>query len=117
MISINGNVDTLSYPKIDFVWINDLFKDLTDSKLYVTLVGRKEDSKTRVRKYKDAIYLWLVLPYQDILAAEDTKPIIINTLLEELNRLERYKGMVDVEVLREGIKARFGKVVMEVELG
>ncbi len=50
MISINGNVDTLSYPKIDFVWLNDLLKDLTSSKLYITLVGRKEDTKTRVRK-------------------------------------------------------------------
>ena len=117
MISINGNVDMLSYPKIDFVWINDLLKDLTDSKLYITLVGRKEDTKTRVRKYKDAIYLWLVLPYPDILAADDTKPIIINTLLEELHRLERYKGIVDVEGLREGIKARFGKEVMEVVVG
>lgn len=117
MISINGNVDTLSYPKIDFVWINDLLKDLTSSDLYITLVGRKEDSKTRVRKYKDAIYLWLVLPYEDLLAAEDTKPIIINALLEELHRLERYKGIVDVEGLREGIKARFGNEVMEVELG
>lgn len=117
MISINGNVDTLSYPKVDFVWINDLLKDLTSNKLYITLVGRKEDSKTRIRKYKDAIYLWLVLPYQDILAAEDTKPIIINTLLEELHRLERYKGMVDVEGLRERIKERFGKEVMAVQVG
>lgn len=117
MISINGNVDTFSYPKVDFVWINDLLKDLTDSKLYITLVGRKEDTKTRVRKYKDEIFFWLVLPYQELLALEDAKPLIINTLLEELNRLERYKGIVDVEVLREGIKARFGKELMEVQVG
>lgn len=106
MVSINGNVDTLSYPKIDFVWINDLLKDLTDSKLYITLVGRKEDSKTRVRKYKDAIYLWLVLPYEDLLAAEDSKAIVIDTLLQELHRLERYEE-VDVEALRKGIQERF----------
>ena len=117
MISINGNVDTLSYPKIDIDWINGLLKDLTDSKLYITLVGRKEDTKTRVRKYKDEIYFWLVLPYEELLAAEDAKPLIINTLLEELHRLERYKGMVDVEGLREEIIARFGKEVMEVGVG
>lgn len=117
MISINGNVDTFSYPKIDFVWINDLLNDLTDGKLYITLVGRKEDTKTRVRKYNDEIFFWLVLPYEKLLAAEDAKPLIINTLLEELHRLERYKGMVDVEGLREGIKARFGKEIMEVEVG
>lgn len=110
MISINGNVDTLSYPKIDFVWINDLLKDLIDSKLYITLVGRKEDSKTRVRKYQDAIYLWLVLSYEDLLAAEDTKAIVIDTLLKELYRLERYEE-VDVEVLRKGIRERFGMEV------
>lgn len=108
MISINGNVDTLSYPKIDFVWINDLLKDLTSSELYITLVGRKEDSKTRVRKYKDAIYLWLVLPYEDLLAAEDTKSIVIDTLLKELYRLERYGEILDVEALRKGIRERFG---------
>ena len=62
-------------------------------------------------------FFWLVLPYQELLALEDAKPLIINTLLEELNRLERYKGIVDVEVLREGIKARFGKEVMEVQVG
>lgn len=107
MISINGNVDTFSYPKIDFVWINDLLKDLTVSKLYITLVGRKEDSKTRVRKYQDAIYLWLVLPYENLLAAEDTKTIVIETLLKELHRLERY-DLVDVEALRKGIQERFG---------
>ena len=117
MISINGNVDTLSYPKIDFDWINDLLKDLTDGKLYITLVGRKEDTKTRVRKYKDEIFLWLVLPYEKLLAVEDAKPLIINTLLEELHRLERYKGMLDVEGLRKEIIVRFGKEVMAVELG
>ena len=85
--------------------------------MYITLVGRKEDSKTRVRKYKDAIYLWLVLPYQEILAADDTKPLIINALLEELHRMERYKGMVDVEGLREEIIARLGKEVIPVEIG
>lgn len=111
MVSINGNVDTLSYPKIDFVWINDLLKDLTDSKLYITLVGRKEDSKTRVKKYKDAIYLWLVLPYEDVLAAEDTKAIVIDTLLQELHRLERYEE-VDVKALRRGIQERFGMEVV-----
>lgn len=62
-------------------------------------------------------FFWLVLPYQELLALEDAKPLIINTLLEELNRLERYKGIVDVEVLREGIKARFGKELMEVQVG
>lgn len=107
MISINGNVDTFSYPKIDFVWINDLLKDLINGQLYITLVGRKEDSKTRVRKYKDAIYLWLVLPYEDLLAAEDTKAIVIDTLLNELHRLERYEE-VDVEELRNDIRERFG---------
>lgn len=107
MISINGNVDTFSYPKIDFVWINDLLKDLINGQLYITLVGRKEDSKTRVRKYKDAIYLWLVLPYEDLLAAEDTKTIVIDTLLNELHRLERYEE-VDVEELRNDIRERFG---------
>lgn len=111
MISINGNVDTLSYPKIDFVWINDLLKDLTSSELYITLVGRKEDSKTRVRKYKDAIYLWLVLPYGDLLAAEDTKSIVIDTLLKELYRLERYGEMLDVEAFRKGIRERSGTEV------
>lgn len=61
--------------------------------------------------------MWLVLPYQELLTAEDAKPLIINTLLEELHRLERYQVMVDVEGLREGIKARFGKEVMEVGVG
>lgn len=112
MISINGNVDTFSYPKIDFVWINDLLKDLTDSKLYITLVGRKEDTKTRARKYKDEIFFWLVLPYEDLLAAEDTKSIVIDTLLKELHRLERYGEMLDVEALRKGIRERFGMEVM-----
>ncbi len=111
MISINGNVDTLSYPKVDFVWINDLLKDLTDSKLYITLVGRKEETKTRVRKYKDEIFLWLVLPYEDLLAAEDTKSIVIDTLLKELYRLERYE-FVDVEKLRKAIRERFGLEVI-----
>lgn len=107
MISINGNVDTLSYPKIDFVWINDLLKDLTDSKLYITLVGRKEDTRTRVRKYKDEIFLWLVLPYEEVIATEDTKAIVIDTLLKELHRLERYEE-VDVEALRKCIRERSG---------
>ena len=117
MITFNGNFDVASHLRIDLVWINDLLKDLTSCNLYVTLVARAEKSQTSVRKYKSDIFLWLVLPYAEILAAEDAKPIIINTLLEELHRLERYKGLVDVEGLREGIKARFGKEVMEVELG
>jgi hypothetical protein len=111
MITVNGNFDVASYAKVDLVWVNDLLKDLTDSKLYITLVGRKEDTKTRVRKHKDEIFLWLVLPYQDLLAAEDPKTIVIGTLLKELFRLERYE-FVDVEKLRKGIRERFGLEVI-----
>ena len=49
-----------------------------------------------------------VLPYAEILAAEDTKAIIIDTLLNELYRLERYKELLDVVALRQEIQARFG---------
>jgi hypothetical protein len=114
MILANGNVDEKSYAKVDAAWLMELIGDLTTSNLYISLVARDEDIKSLVRKTKYGIFLRLILPYQDILAAEDAKPIIINTLLEELHRLERYKGMVDVEGLREGIKARFEKEVMEV---
>lgn len=117
MILANGNVDEKTYPKVDPLWLMNLIGDLVPANLYISLVARDETIKSLVRKTKDGIFLRLVLPYQDILAAEDTKPIIINTLLEELYRLERYKGMVDVEGLREGIKARFGKEIMEVEVG
>lgn len=108
MTTINGNFDLTSHPKIDLVWINDLLKDLTRCNLYVTLVARAEKSQTNVRKYKSDIFLWLVLPYAEILAAEDTKAIIIDTLLHELHRLERYKELLDVAVLRQEIQARFG---------
>jgi hypothetical protein len=117
MILANGNVDEKTYPKVDPVWLMNLIGDLVPANLYISLVARDEDIKSLVRKTKDGIFLRLVLPYQDILAVEDTKPIIINTLLEELHRLERYQVIVDVEGLREGIKERFGKEAMAVELG
>jgi hypothetical protein len=107
MITINGNFDVASHQKIDLVWINDLLKDLTNCSLYITLVARTEKSLTSVRKYKSDIFLWLVLPYAEILAAEDTKAIIIDTLLNELYRLERYKELLDVAVLKQEIQARF----------
>lgn len=117
MILANGNVDEKTYPKVDPVWLMNLIGDLVPVNLYISLVARDEDIKSLVRKTKDGIFLRLVLPYQDILAADDTKPIIINTLLEELHRLGRYKGIVDVEGLRKGIIVRFGKEMMEVQLG
>lgn len=112
MILANGNVDEKTYPKVDPVWLMNLIGDLVPGNLYISLVARNEDIKSLVRKTKDGIFLRVVLPYQDILAAEDTKPIIINTLLKELHRLEQYKGMVDVERLREGIRGRFGEVIV-----
>ncbi|WP_353481233.1 hypothetical protein [Haliscomenobacter sp.] len=108
MILVNGNVDEKSYQKIDLVWINDLLKDLTSCNLYITLVARTEKSQTSVRKYKSDIFLWLVIPYAEILASEDTKAIIIDTLLNEFYRLERYKELLDVAELRQEIQARFG---------
>ena len=117
MILANGNVDEKTYPKVDPVWLMNLIGDLVPVNLYISLVARDEDIKSLVRKTKDGFFLRLVLPYKDILAAEDTKPIIINTLFKELHRLERYKGMLDVEGLRERIKERFGKEAMEVEVG
>jgi len=107
MITFNGNFDVASHLRIDLVWINDLLKDLTSCNLYVTLVARAEKSQTSVRKYKSDIFLWLVLPYAEILAAEDAKAIVIDTLLNELHRLERYKEVLDVAVLRQEIQARF----------
>lgn len=117
MILANGNVDEKTYPKVDPVWLMKLIGDLVPVNLYISLVARNETIKSLVRKTKDGIFLRLVLPYQDILATEDAKSIIINTLLEELHRLERYQEIVDVEELREGIKARFWKEVMEVGVG
>lgn len=117
MILANGNVDEKTYPKVDPVWLMNLIGDLVPVNLYISLVARDEDIKSLVRKTKDGIFLRLVLPYQDILATEDTKPIIINTLFEELHRLERYQEIVDVVGLREGIKERFGKEAMEVQVG
>jgi len=108
----NANVDEKSHEKIDLVWINDLLKDWTSCNLYITLVARTERSLTSVRKYKSDIFLWLVIPYAEILASEDTKAIIIDTLLNELYRLERYKELLDVAALRQEIQARF-----EVEIG
>lgn len=117
MILANGNVDEKTYPKVDPLWLMNLIGDLVPANLYISLVARDEAIKSLVRKTKDGIFLRLVLPYQDILAAEDTKPIIINALLEELHRLERYQEIVDVAGLRGGIKERFEKEVMEVGIG
>jgi hypothetical protein len=108
MITINGNFDVASHSKINLASINELLKDLTNCNLYITLVARAENSQTNVRKYKQDIFLWLVLPYGEILAAEDTKAIIIDTLLHELHRLERYKDLLDVAALRREIETRFG---------
>lgn len=117
MILANGNVDEKTYPKVDPVWLMNLIGDLVPGNLYISLVARNEDIKSLVRKTKDGIFLRVVFPYQDILAAEDTKPIIINTLFEELHRLERYQEIVDVQGLREGIKKRFENEVMEAQVG
>lgn len=117
MILANGNVDEKTYPKVDPVWLMNLIGDLVPVNLYISLVARDEDIKSLVRKTKDGIFLRLVLPYQDILATEDTKPIIINTLFKELHRLERYQEIVDVQGLREEIKERFEKEVMAVQVG
>ncbi len=108
MILANGNVDEKSYAKVDAAWLMELIGDLTTSNLYISLVARDEAIKPLVRKTKDGIFLRLILPYQDILASEDPKAIIINTLLEELHRLERYSEILDVEALRKGIRERFG---------
>jgi hypothetical protein len=108
MILANSNVDEKSYPKVDPVWLMDLLGDLSPINLYISLVARDEEIKTLVRKTKDGIFFRLVLPYAEILAAEDTKAIIIDTLLNELYRLERYKELLDVAELRQEIQARFG---------
>lgn len=107
MILANGNVDEKTYPKVDPVWLMDLIGDLSPVNLYISLVARDEAIKTLVRKTKDGIFLRLVLPYADILAAEDTKTIIIETLFQELHRLERYKDLMDVAALRKEIEMRF----------
>jgi hypothetical protein len=108
MITVNGNFDVASHSKINLASINELLKDLSNCNLYITLVARAEKSQTNVRKYKQDIFLWLVLPYADILAAEDTKAIIIDTLLQELHRLDRYQDLLDVAALRQEIETRFG---------
>jgi len=111
MISVNGNVDVKTHPKVNPAWLMNLIGDLSPVNLYISLVARNEDIKTLVRKTKDGIFLRLVLPYEDVLAAEDTKAIVIETLLQELHRLERYEE-VDVKALRKGIQERFGMEVV-----
>lgn len=107
MILVNGNVDVKTHPKINPAWLMNLIGDLSPVNLYISLVARNEDIKTLVRKTKDGIFLRLVLPYEEVIVAEDTKTIVIDTLLKELHRLERYEE-VDVEELRKGIRERFG---------
>ena len=107
MILANGNVDEKSYAKVDAAWLMELIGDLTTSNLYISLVARGEAIKPLVRKTKDGIFLRLILPYQDILASEDPKAIIINTLQEELHRLERYSEKLEEEKKRKEIRERY----------
>lgn len=111
MILANGNVDVKTHPKVNPAWLMNLIGDLSPVNLYISLVARNENIKTLVRKTKDGIFLRLVLPYEDVLASEDTKAIVIDTLLQELHRLERYEE-VDVKGLRKGIQERFGMEVV-----
>ncbi|MBK9489557.1 MAG: hypothetical protein IPO07_12785 [Haliscomenobacter sp.] len=84
----------------------DLLGDLSPVNLYISLVARDEAIKTLVRKPK-MVFFKARIPYAEILAVEDTKAIIIDTLLNELYRLERYKELLDVAVLKQEIQARF----------
>ncbi len=107
MITIGGNFDLKSYAKVNLQALNDEFRDLCTSNLYITLVGRKEKSRTRVSKSQEDIYIWLVLPYAEILAVEDPKPIILEHLMAVLSRLKRYTDLIDAEALKSRIETRF----------
>lgn len=107
MILANGNVDERTHPKVDPAWLMNLIGDLCPINLYISLVARDEEIKPFVRKIEDGIFLRLVLPYDEVLSTEDSKIILIDTLLKELHRLERYLGILGVEELRKKIRERF----------
>jgi hypothetical protein len=109
MIAVNGNFDLEAYLKINVIVgeLNDQLIDLCNVKFYITLVASKEKSRTRVHKSKGDIFLWLVLPFDEIIAAEDPKPIIIDTLMAALPRLKRYKDLIDIEALKREMEERF----------
>ncbi len=107
MITIGGNFDLKSYAKVNLSALNDQFRNLSTGSLYITLVVRKEKSRTRVSQSKGDIFIWLVLPYDEFLASEDPKPIILDTLMAVLPRLKRYPDLIDVEALKREMEERF----------
>jgi hypothetical protein len=113
MISINGNYDLASYTKVNDFAFHDQFKDLSDSSLYITLVVRKEKSRTRVHQSQGDIFIWLVLPYDEMLAAEDSRPIILEHLIAVLPRLKRYPDLIDADALKNRIEERFELEVVQ----
>jgi len=88
MIYINANVDTKTFPKIDTGRLNKLLKDKSEEPLYITFFAREEPFEQKAFVKNGENFLWVILPYEEILQNDDNTTLMLAHLAQSLEQME-----------------------------
>ncbi|HMQ49894.1 MAG TPA: hypothetical protein PKA00_20770 [Saprospiraceae bacterium] len=104
MIQVTANLDLSSWPKIDTQHMNDLLRYMWDEPLYVIFYARKEPFKGRAWREKEASFLSIILPYEEVLKNDDNLGLMLDHLYQNVDKLK----WLDHQALKRKLAALLG---------
>ncbi|MEN0047393.1 MAG: hypothetical protein AAF806_10075 [Bacteroidota bacterium] len=106
MVYINANLDLKSHSLINTTRLNEDLADLSESSLYITLVARDIPFLQEAWKREERSYIRVVLPYEEILADQDTDRLIYQQLFQQLDLLD----WLDTAVLKNRLAEKMARL-------
>ncbi|MEM9884355.1 MAG: hypothetical protein AAF849_00565 [Bacteroidota bacterium] len=85
MVIVNANMDLKTNACLDTGKLNDALIDLSESNLGITFVAREEDFPNEAWISNGKTYMQVVLPYQEVLDADDANLVAFRQLYKQLD--------------------------------
>ncbi|MEL6941985.1 MAG: hypothetical protein AAFO82_04900 [Bacteroidota bacterium] len=86
MVTVNANMDLKTNECLDTGLLNDVLIDLSESNLGITFIAREEeDFPNEAWISNGKTYMQVVLPYQEVLEAENANLIAYQQLYKQLD--------------------------------
>lgn len=106
MVHFNANLDLKTMHKVNTQDLNTTLSDICENPLYITLVAREEPNQTEAWQDDADSFFKVVLPYRELLESENSKKIIVKSIIENLEKL----NWLDISSIRAKLLDKFTRI-------
>lgn len=106
MVHVNANLDLNTSKIIQTGRLNESLHDLCQESLYVTFVARDKHFIDEVWSEEGETFMRVVLPYAEVLSAENIDLLVAEELYKQLDKLQ----WLDVEAMKKRLEVKIANM-------